>query len=646
MNLRFFDFEVLPNWWCCVFGELPNDWRENKPQESIKNNFIVVSSDDANARERIISLMKEENHCLVGYNIKGYDLMIANGIYQGFTPQQIKIINDIIINPSLAYSTKEHLKLASFAKRRMSGCVYLDLYDSSDGTLKDKESTLGLSIRESSVPFDKEHLNEQDKADLIFYCKHDVWAAMVWYMHIVAPFVNSKLAVAKVFGLDEADAYKCTNAQLVAKALNAKRAVFGDEERKDIVLPDKIRDYVNDNLPSEIVHYVCNNIDTKTVKLFDNIVVYADGGIHSTYDTNQSRGTTDVLYCESDSEYAMYNIDVSSFYPSIMIQLGTLSRSIQNNERFKFVFEDRIRIKHKPNKTKDDDDLQLAYKLILNTTYGASGCEFLDLCDKYQRTRTCRYGQLLLTALANKMYKQIPNIKIIQTNTDGILVYVKRDLKDKVVELKDEWCQMSGMGMDIDVVEKIWQRDVNNYLLVKEGGKVKRKGAWLIADYFKPGYIKISPLDCYGVGKAAIDFFIHEKDPMKAIMQNTNLVDFAINCKKGPTYRGCVLRMADGSEIELNKCNRVVATKDKNYGKIYKYKVSSKDGTRSYAQMPNVPDNCMLINDDLSTYDFNEIKQKIDYVYYFGRLLDKLDNVYKQLTVDGLTITHRFDLDI
>lgn len=25
MKLRFFDFEVFPNWWCCTFGDLPDD---------------------------------------------------------------------------------------------------------------------------------------------------------------------------------------------------------------------------------------------------------------------------------------------------------------------------------------------------------------------------------------------------------------------------------------------------------------------------------------------------------------------------------------------------------------------------------------------------------------------------------------------
>lgn len=643
MKQKYFDFEVFPNWWCCVFGDLPSDWETNRPTEQIKDNFRVVTSDDVNARDKLLQEMTEENSVNVGYNIKGYDLMIANGIYQGFTPEQIKMINDIIINPSMAWASKEQSRMAPFAKRRMSGITYLDLYDSSDGTLKDKEATFGLSILESSVPFDKADLTAKDKDDIIYYCKHDVWSAMYWFMKIVSPFLKSKLAVVKTFNLNIRDGYNCTNAQLVAKAVDAHRQEFADADRTDIVLPEKVNKYIRDNLPENVVNYVISNTNTKTFDIFKNKVVFADGGIHSIYYTNPVKAGEDILYVESDSEYGLWNVDASSYYPSIMIRLGTLSRSIKNKERFEFVYDDRIRIKHKKDKTPDDDLLQLAYKLILNTTYGASGCEYLDLCDKYQRTRTCRYGQLLLTALANKLANNISNLSVIQTNTDGILIYAPRKYLDKVTQLKDEWVDMTGIGMDIDEVSKIWQRDVNNYLMEKTNGKIKRKGAWLTDDYIKPGYIKIAPLDVYGVGKAAIKWLTKGINPLQTMLRNNDITDFCVFCKKGPTYSGVVQKFADGHEEELYKSNRVIAIKDESYGSIYKYKVDG-DGVRHYGQMPNAPEHCLLVNDGLSTYNFNELKKHLDWNYYLTRLYDKLNYTYKQLVENSLHIINSFDI--
>ena len=41
MKLRFFDFEVFPNWWCCVIGDEPDTW--DGFSEEVKTHFQVVS---------------------------------------------------------------------------------------------------------------------------------------------------------------------------------------------------------------------------------------------------------------------------------------------------------------------------------------------------------------------------------------------------------------------------------------------------------------------------------------------------------------------------------------------------------------------------------------------------------------------------
>lgn len=646
MKMRFFDFEVTPNWWLCVFGDLTDDCKDDKGNynitEDVKQTFVEVHSDMPNARDVLLRWMREQDVVLVGYNIKCYDLIIANAIYQGFTPQQIKIVNDIIINPSCAWSTKEHIRMAPFAKKRLSGIAYLDLFDSSDGTLKDKEATFGLSILESAVPFDKEDLTESDKEDLKYYCRHDVYAAMTWYIKIVEPFITSKLLVCKHFGIEERLGYIYTNAQLVGKALGAKRTDFADSERVDIELHPKIRSYIYENLPSNVVNNVLSQKTSYELKLYDNIVTFADGGIHSTLDLKIPKSVSQALYVSSDDEWVLMNVDASSYYPAIMIQLDTLSRSIKNKQLFIDVFNDRVAIKHKSNPTKDDKDRQLAYKLILNTTYGAGGCEYLDLCDKYHRSVCCRYGQLLLAALANKLYNSISGLSVIQTNTDGILIYCRKKDVLLVDKCRDEWSKITGIGMDTDLVEKIWQRDVNNYLMVKEGGKIKRKGGWLIDDYIKPGYIKISPLQAYACGKAAIKWLVNGDDVIKSLVQNKTLSDFAITCKKGPTFRGVIHRMSNGEEIELFKTNRVIAVKNENYGKLYKYKMY-KDEIR-YTQMPDTPEHCMTINEDLNSYTFDDLRKDLDYMYYYVRTVELLDLEWRELKHTTLTKNDDFKI--
>ena len=59
MKLRFFDFEVYPNWWCVTFGDFPEGelTSENRwtfINESVKDNFFCIDSDDPRAREKVI----------------------------------------------------------------------------------------------------------------------------------------------------------------------------------------------------------------------------------------------------------------------------------------------------------------------------------------------------------------------------------------------------------------------------------------------------------------------------------------------------------------------------------------------------------------------------------------------------------------
>lgn len=631
MKMRFFDFEVFPHWWCCTFGDLP----DGAINENIKDNFVVVRSDELNARDKLISLMKEDDVCVAGYNIKHYDLSIANAIYQGFTPEQVKIVNDIIIRPDTAWSTKEHIRLQPFAKRKLS-CVYQDLMDDSNGSLKEKEAILGMDIMESEVPFDKEDLTEDDKLDVIKYNKHDVYASIVLYTEMLVTYTNTKLTLGRIFNIPEKVCRASTNANIIAKVLKAVRGHYGDTDCTKIVLPKQIDAYCRANLPPKILDYILNNQEGITVKLFDNTVVFGNGGIHSTYDSN--------IYVESDDEWVLLNVDATSYYPSMLIKFKTLSRAVTEPKIFEEIFAERVRIKHKENKTEEDEELQRAYKLVLNTTFGASGNKYLDLYDPYMCSKTCRVGQIFLASLACKLHNTIPGIKIIQTNTDGILVYIRRKDIPTLEKCQAEWTAVSGINMDTDHVTKIWQRDVNNYILLKEEHgkvKIKRKGAWLNDKSRHVGYIEPKPLTAFACAKAATDFLLDGKDVVESIFYNTNFEDFVMTCTKGPTYRGVVHRMYDGSEKELFRCNRVVGTTDERYGKLYKVKMYK--GKLSYTQMPNTPDHCVTVNAELSGYNLKMFK--IDYMYYIERTADMLDIPWRQIKGLDVIRTHQFDFN-
>ena len=83
------------------------------------------------------------------------------------------------------------------------------------------------------------------------------------------------------------------------------------------------------------------------------------------------------------------------------------------------------------------------------------GNEYLPLYDDYMRSKTCRIGQLILLAVAHSMCDAAPELKVIQTNTDGILVYCKRSSLPLIEERVHEFERLSGFTFDIEEDQKV-----------------------------------------------------------------------------------------------------------------------------------------------------------------------------------------------
>lgn len=653
LNEQMFDFEVYPNWWCCVIGKYPQD--DNIP-ESIKERFIVIDSDMKNAREKLLEVMRDRDWVNMGYNIKRYDNVILNGVACGFTPRQLRILSDLIINPDLRYSTEEHFRLYSFTYKRYTDFIYQDMLDDNTGSLKEKEACMQLDIRETTVPFDKEDLTAAEKAEIISYCKHDVWSSMQFYKIVLKPFIDTKLLVGRVFNIPMDVCYKSTNAQLSARVLSAKKRSYTDTERKDIVIPQGLKEYITYALPKDIITRLCTSPEKFDVKLFGNIVSYSNGGIHSVPCNN--------IVVESNNEWALVNVDATSFYPATMINWNTLSRAVQHPEKFKEMYDARRNFKSviEPFEEKYGKNVHLApkeeyehykncketsqaYKLILNTTYGASGNKYLDLYDPYMTTVTCRLGQLLLTALANNAYNQIgaDNVQIVQTNTDGILFYIRRSMLPLLQEIGDIWTNTTHILLEFEEEKKIWQRDVNNYIMIKHSGREKSKGGFFVTDMIQPGYNRVRPLDCYVCRDAMKNWLMEGKDIVEHIFNETDISKFVITCNKG-SFSAIARQFNDGRpDEELHKCNRVYASTDKSLGMLMKFK-RYKGELRPY-KCPGCPPHCGLINEDLSKYDITKMRDEIDYMWYIEETVKLLSDQWCEMRGSKIEFIKIFDIE-
>ena len=233
-----------------------------------------------------------------------------------------------------------------------------------------------------------------------------------------------------------------------------------------------------------------------------------------------------------------------------------------------------------------------ALKLVVNTTYGASLNKYNDLCDPLMGRSVCITGQLFLLELAQHLYKDIADLRIVQLNTDGIMIEFDDSQYDQVQELLAEWQSRTGFELEEDSIAQIAQKDVNNYVEVQPSGKFKTKGGYLVRGIAPAGAFNVNN-NATIVAKALVEYFVHGTPPEDTINACDDIFQFQIIAKAGAKYREAY-HMVDGEKVQVQKVNRIYATKDPRYGKLFKVKAEND----SEAKIEMLPEHCIIDNDN------------------------------------------------
>jgi len=619
-KMKFFDFETYPEWWCVVVSDEEDSYLSStykykftKDEElEIKRKMRVYTSDDGLESTRRY-LEDASLGVLSGYRSKQFDLVIQKCVSMHFTPRQVYIASQIITEKN--FYPKE-MQVTNNEIARITGYVsgwsakwqgaeaHQDLADDSDKGLKDKEASYGMDIRETTVPFGKMNLTEQEKLDIIFYCRHDVFALHVHYVCVAKPYIDTKLALGKTYDIPAKTCYASTNAVLSGKVLGAER-MSGTTiiDPTIIIYEEPLRKYIEKWVPDEARIHLLTSQKPKQLIMFENRVFMADGGIHSTLITPKVNGESARVYAESDTEWGLYNIDLSGCHPSVMLFAGAMPRGIRYPERFRESVFRRRALKKIPKSewTQDDKDFVPAGKLIHNTTFGAAGNKYLPLYDDYMRSKICRVSQLIIIAVSMSAHKTIPNIKILQTNTDGILIYMKHMWADTLRVIVKEFEQLSNFEFEVEQDSKIWQLNVNNYIAINAEGKDKLKGKSFVTSIWQPGYNKVRPLSNHIIARCQYEFYVNKRNPVKMLLEHSNVNDFVLTATKGNTYNYMVQERPTG-DLLLGKVARVIATTSTKYGEIRKIKLDGIGKITARDLVANCPPHAMVVNDALYNY--------------------------------------------
>ena len=589
-DLIVFDWEVFPNWNCVCW---------NVYNGTDKYDIHVITSDDPDYLKKLKEMAY--SGYLTGFNIKAYDLQILKFAIDGWTPQELYEHSMSIVNSE----DKQWKSLAFWGKFQ-----FTDLFDDlkNMGSLKQFESNTGLMIKESSVPFGKEHLTDEDKLDIIRYCKHDIFATN----RLVKArwgYLTAKATCSKLSSLSEAECLKNTAPKVCAKMIYAKQKVHDDGMTYDI--PDGLdpifRKYIHPTIINNFVGQPLINDFEYSVKYLKNKFVFGTGGVHSTL--------ADALWCKSDENYILVNADFENLYPSLLTEYDYWPLGVPEagRELFKFLLSECRRLKaHLKTLDKSTTEyaeqyaIRDAIKLVMNAATGSMRQKFSPLYDPQQIIALCMTGQLLTVCMAKIVFDA--GAQVIQTNTDGIIFRIHRSKLAEIKEILAEFSADIHLPLEVDEQYAIFQRNVNNYIMsATPTSKPKLKGRWAK----KSGSdVPLTPLNAPIINEAMIAFYKSNKPIEDTIAECMDPLKFMFTTMKGRTYSG-VMYESEIGEVETLNVNRVYATTNRKVGTLRKIAVDEFGDVIKRDKIASIPDNCGLCNEEVSS-----IPTDIDYQWY------------------------------
>lgn len=324
---------------------------------------------------------------------------------------------------------------------------------------------------------------------------------------------------------------------------------------KDVILPfikydSPVLQRVLDDMKSQIVSPGRKGYENNFI--FNGLrYTVGVGGIHSKNDP-------EIIIPKEDE--MLIDIDVASLYPSMLIEYKFYPKHLGPEflEVYSQIKDERIEAKHNGDKVKNE-----TLKLALNGLSGNLQNQHNFCYSPFAVMQIRINGQLLLLMLAEKL-TQI-GCRIVQANTDGLFVLLKKSIYEQANKICQEWEQLTRLTLEEERFEAMYQYAINDYIAVKEGYKetknpdlIKTKGMFITKVLLGKGLsAKIIP-------EAIIKYFVDGIPVEDTIKGCTDIRKFLMSEKTGKQWH------VEYMNQEQQRTNRFYAST--NGGYLWKWK--------------------------------------------------------------------------
>lgn len=287
---------------------------------------------------------------------------------------------------------------------------------------------------------------------------------------------------------------------------------------------------------SDAQSVTCAALDGYSVTLGGMEFTMGIGGMHS---TEKNR------YVLADKGHKLYDIDVKSFYPYVILSQGLYPAQMGPSfcPVYRDIVETRVRAKDAGDTVTAD-----TMKIVINGSFGKFGSMYSKLFSPELLIQTTVTGQLALFMLIEALV--LRGIAVVSANTDGIVVRCATEKQDLLEYEVAKWERRTTFEMEYTSYSAIYSKDVNNYVAVYDKPKVNKDGSFTYCKtkgvYAPTGLMK-NPTASIAL-TAAVDYLVHSKAVERTITECVDLRQF-ISVKQvagggaqgGTTIRGPIL---------------------------------------------------------------------------------------------------------
>lgn len=393
-------------------------------------------------------------------------------------------------------------------------------------------------------------------------------------------------------------------------------------ERKSINLKDCIPTWCN--IKSELFKQFINNIENVSLSVpiekdsFGFSIIDHSIGYKWDFGLGGSHGCTRPGVYESNDQFVIVDYDVSSLYPSIAESLGLYPEHLgpEFMTLYSQFIKQRIEEKHKPKEERDNVLIE-GFKLILNGTYGKSNEDTSFMYDPLYTFKTTIAGQIFICMWSERMIEACPEIKFLQTNTDGQSILIPRSKLESIRKVNEQLTKETTLVIEEVIYKKMIIKDVNNYIGIyddnsKEKEHIKLKGDFEIdKEYHKDPSMRIVPL-------AVKEYFVNGVPIEQTIKNHKDIFDFCLRLKLNSKTTGLFRHFNSNYEIVDSKLQRTT-----------RYYISS--GLNSGSLIKDFGDKKSGVNIGFQAILFNKFEKKniedykINYSFYIQEA-NKLKN--------------------